>query len=119
MPGDNREVRILIWSQYPGSSCRMNTAGSPLGAYAKTTRFYFSTIVTLAARTTPHAPGDVGGGPHHLAARVFCIATIFHWLPCLRYVIVDRSTSIPEVFLYMNTFFALENSTATDPKTRT
>jgi hypothetical protein len=83
--------------------------------------FYLITIVTLASRTTAprHAPGDVGVGPHYLAACVFCIATIFHWFPCLKYVIVDRSTLIPEASLYVNTFFARENSTATDPKTRT
>jgi hypothetical protein len=53
-PGDNRGVRILVLSQYPGSSRRMNTAGSPVGAFAKTTPFYLSTIATLAAR--PHLP---------------------------------------------------------------
>ena len=115
--------RRLVASQYPGSSCRMNTAGSPLGACAKAKTTPPLSQHNCHRGRTHHRPrrasGDVGGGPHHLAACVFCIATIFHWLPCLTYVIVDRSTSIPDVSLYVNTFVAFENSTATDPKTRT
>jgi hypothetical protein len=42
-----------------------------------------SVLIEFACTTPGAGRGDLGAGPHHWGVSVFCIATIFHWVPCL------------------------------------
>ena len=42
-----------------------------------------SVLIEFACTAPGAGRGDLGAGPHHWGVCVFCIATIFHWVPCL------------------------------------